>query len=200
MLHFENQKFLNKLSKQAGKDVILFCADSMSYYGNLKSINEKNTVALVPALLSSTGLVEISNPAEVEAVENRSSINACTIVGFGFDITADPFVIPNDDAEDVATESTVTETPDDMIIDLTDTANDVDDNKNLYEKLDSQSGNLITIAAFGGFLLSGTLKNINKDTAELVVEYIFAPGGDGNTLFSINQAVVNLQAATSVSS
>ena len=212
-----NNSFLRKLSRLVGKDVILLGKDGMSYYGRLKSISRQNRVLLIPALLSSSGLVEILNPAEVQAVENRSAIDASDIIGFGFDITADPFVIPNDDAEAVTTETTETAvaeslsaqaTHEDMLVDLEATESNGEytakgsniDDGSMNGALAAKSGELVTISSLGGFLVAGILKNTSNETARLSVSYIFAPGGDGSTLFAINEAVVNLQAATAVSS
>lgn len=212
-----NNSFLSKLSRLVGNDVIVFGKDGMSYYGRLKGISRQNRVLLLPALLSSSGLVEIRNPAEVQAVENRSAIDVSNMIGFGFDITADPFVMPNDDAEAVTTETTeatVTKflsaqaANEDMLVDLATTEIDGEyaaegstiDDGSMDGALAAKSGELVTISSLGGFLIAGILKNTSKETARLSVSYIFAPGGDGSTLFAINEAVVNLQAATAVSS
>lgn len=211
------QSFLGKLNLLVGNDVILFGKDGMSYYGRLKGISKQNRVLLIPALLSSSGLVEIQNPTEVQAVENRSAIDASNIIGFGFDITADPFVIPNDDAEAVTSETAAATAAEslsdqtahgDMLVDLEAAESNTEysaetcslDDGSMNGALGAKSGELVTISSLGGFLIAGILKNVSNETAHLSVSYIFAPGGDGNTLFSINEAVVNLVAATAVSS
>ena len=180
----KNPYFIQQLEKQRGNDVVLFGIDGMSYFGKLIRIEEYKTAVLYPSSLSSSGLVEILNPAEIGAGENRSKVDVFSLVGFGYDITADPFEMPDDNAEDI----------------------DIGTNSALPNQVADRFGNnsgsnsLKTLATLGGFLFAGTVEYSYRDVAKLSIEYIFAPGGDGSTLFSINKAIINLDALTSVSS
>jgi len=185
-----NLYFINKLKNKIDQDVILFGQDGMSYYGKLTEVDENNIAVLHPATLSSTNLVEIQNPAEVAAVENQAIIDLCYTVGFGYKIEADPFVLPNDDAEDVPEPAS----PSQVESDECECNHDA-----LIDKLEDLQP-LVTIATLGGFLIAGELISVKQNTAKLKTEYIFAPGGDGSTLFSINRVLVNLEAATAVAS
>jgi len=189
---FENSYFIDKLKNKIDQDVILFGADGMSYYGKLVEIDTDNIATLNPAALSSTDLVEIQNPAEVAAVENSASIDLCYIVGFGYKIEADPFVLPDEDEEDVPAQDASSPS-------LVDTCESECNHDALIGKLKALEP-LVTIATLGGFLIAGELESIKQNTVKLRTEYIFAPGGDGSTLFSINRVLINLEAATAVAS
>ena len=190
----KNDYFIGKLIGKIGEDVILFGFDGMSYYGRLMEISEDHIGLLTPAALSSTYLVEIQNPAEVAAVENRVYILLDYLVGFGYDITADPFVIPDDNAEDVTGEGA--QAPP-SAAPASGFGGDCGQS-GLVDKLKAMA--LLTVGTLGGFLFAGYVSEVQEDTATMGIVYIFAPGGDGSTLFSINNAVVNLKAASSVAS
>lgn len=178
---FINPAFIEKLRTKIGQSVVLFGLDGMSYFGKLSSILEGKRALLTPSPLSSSGLVEIQNPAEVSAVENQSIFDASWLVGFGFDITGDPFVMPNDNSEDIS----------------------IDASAPAQAQVNSHQTNgkpsVVTLGTLGGFLFAGTLDQCFRNTAQLSIDFIFAPGGDGSTVFFINKAIVNLDALTSVS-
>jgi len=186
--------FIDELKNKIGYDVILFGLDNMSYYGLLQDIDSSNIATLVPAILSASGLVEIQNPAEVSAALNTVSIELCSIISFGYDITADPFVLPDDNAEDVPPQEEVTVSAQPCI--NLDCKCDPD---GLIDKL-IESQQLIAVSTLGGFIFAGNIKSLQHRLLKLIPEYIFAPGGDGSTLFSIGKVVINLEAATAVGS
>ena len=189
-----NAGILNELKDKVGQDVILFGLDSMSYYGLLNDISSDNIATLLPASLSSSGLVEIQNPAEVAAVLNTISIELCNIIAFGSEITADPFVMPDDDAEDSPHETAAASLP------LPCYSSGFECNKEaLLDKLIA-SQQLVAISTLGGFIFAGRIKALKNLLLKLIPAYIFAPGGDGSTLFSIGKVVINLEAATAVGS
>jgi hypothetical protein len=69
----------------------------------------------------------------------------------------------------------------------------------LIDKLiDAQQ--LVTVSTLGGFIYAGKLEALKHRLLLLNPEYIFAPGGDGSTLFSIGKVIINLEAATAVGS
>jgi hypothetical protein len=176
---------MGKLKSKVGQSVVLFGVDGMSYFGELTEIQRNNVAVLKPSPLSDSSLVEIQNPAEISAVENWSKVEISSLAGFGFDITGDPFVMPDDDAEDIGIEPEGAALP--------------EETARAGCACPSPESPVVTISALGGFLFAGTLDNSGRGTAELSIEYIFAPGGDGSTLFQINKAIVNLNASTSVS-
>lgn len=186
-----NFYFIQQLQKKTDEDVILFGLDGMSYYGRLKEIDCKDNATLCPAMLSSTNLVEVQNPAEVAAVENSVKVELSNLVGFGYNILADPFVLPDENKEDVTDGNTTayTENLGEIFI---------HNNECCCENDNLQKNKLITIFTLGGFIFAGNLLDKQQETARLTGEYIFAPGGDGSTLFSINRVVVNLNAATAI--
>lgn len=194
VFNINNYYLIEELKEKVGQDVILFGLDSMSYYGMLRDIGEKDIATLDPAALSSSGLVEIQNPAEVAAGVNTASIELCTIISFGYDITADPFVLPDDNDEDVPPQEapSATSHPCGGLYPMCDTDALID------RLVDAQQ--LTTVSTLGGFIFAGKLKSLKYHLVKLIPDYIFAPGGDGSTLFSINKVVINLEAATTVGS
>jgi hypothetical protein len=197
--------FYDQLSCKIGSSILLFSIDGMSYFGRLVGITENLTAVLTPSPLSDSGLVEILNPAEIAAGENRSIVEAESIVAFAFDITADPFVMPDDNAEDVGEEPASPTAASPMQNAPSKSAHD-DAGYDLKGSLEDMIGRYaeqyepVTLASLGGFLFAGTIRRLCYHTALLDVEYIFAPGGDGSTLFSVGEVLVNLPAVTSVSS
>jgi hypothetical protein len=196
--------FYEELLQKIGNSVLLFGKDGMSYFGRLEAVTENFIATLTPSPLSDSGLVEILDPAEIAAGENRSAVDVKSIVAFAFDITADPFVMPDDNAEDVeevpappTAAGTLANAPSKSI---RDDAN-YDLNGSLEDTIESfaRQHESITLASIGGFLFAGTVRKMCYHTALLDVEYIFAPGGDGSTLFSVGKVLVNLPAVTSVS-
>jgi hypothetical protein len=190
MYCFKNSSFIDKLEDQIGNDIILFGADCMSYFGNLSDVTE-NAAVLTAADLSSSGLVEIRNPSEAVAGTNTSSIKLINLVGFGYNLTADPFVYPPQEEEGLGPAVSSS----DVNVQPTEAYSD-DKCFCHHSKLEIPT----IISTFGGFIAAGGMINMDKNIAELDVEYIFAPGGDGNTLFAIDNAVINLRAATAFSS
>ncbi|MDP4109400.1 MAG: hypothetical protein Q8878_05150 [Bacillota bacterium] len=184
-----NFYFINELRKKTDEDVILFGIDGMSYYGRLTDVDCNDSAILRPALLSSTNLVEIQNPAEVAAVENTVKVDLSNIIGFGYNITADPFVLPDENEEDVTTEGNTAPAPD-------------NETENVFSgnECGEKKYRLISYFTLGGFVFAGKILDVRQNAVRLTGEYIFAPGGDGSTLFSINRIVVNLKASTAVGS
>lgn len=185
------------LKEKIGQDVLLFSLDSMSYYGLLQDVGADNIATLRPAALSSTGLVEIQNPAEVAAVLNTVSIDLCGVIAFGYNITADPFVMPDDNAEDVPPADEEAEEPK-PALPCRQRLYPCETDALIEKLLDTQQ--IITVSTFGGFLFAGRIKALKNKLLRLKAEYVFAPGGDGSTLFSVEDIAINLDAATAVGS
>ena len=194
VLDIDNAYFIDKLTEYIGQDVLLFGLDGMSYYGLLQEIDANNIATLLPASLSSTGLVEIQTPAEVAAVLNTVSIELCRVIAFGYDITANPFVIPNDEDEDVPPQesSAASEISSECCEPVCDTTT-------LIGKL-IEAHQVVAVSTLGGFIFAGRIKMLRHKLLKLESEYVFAPGGDGSTLFSIGKTVINLDASTAVGS
>jgi hypothetical protein len=185
-------------SAKIGKDIILFDAYGMSYYGNLQAVDDCYNVALLgPAKLSASGLVEILTPSEIIAVENIVSVDLRMVIAKGTDISADPFVIP-EDADGEADERTIAQEKRSRR--ASPAGSDGQRSHMLIHRLNQQIGELVSITTRGGFLFAGQLADIEEGKVMLIVDTIFAPGGDGSALFSIGSAAVSLEAVISVSS
>ncbi len=174
----ENDYFVGQLKKKIGQDVILFDKDGASYFGVLARLDDH--AWLTPSPLAFSGLVEIHNP-EYEADLNTAKIKTSQIIGFGFDIDADPFMIPAGGAVE-----------------------SLKDNFSSFSGVEpgletEADEKLIAVGTPGGFLFAGYATLVAGQTLKLRLEYLFTPG-EGNILHSVNTALVNLYTSTSVAS
>jgi len=197
MLNLTNYAFINELRSEVGRDVVLFGADGIAYFGNLLSVGYDGIAVLGPATLSSTGFVQIRNPGGFIVNQNLTYVDLSFIVAKGASITADPFEIVTDAENTEVNSANKIEK-----LDLTRFQNNYSCNQcelDLIKRLRLQIGDLVTIATLGGFLFAGTLATVNNMVAKLTVDSIFVPGGENNQLSGINLVIINLNAMTSFS-
>ncbi|MBP2650708.1 MAG: hypothetical protein H6Q74_1533 [Firmicutes bacterium] len=182
-----NPALVRELEREFNTDVLLFGFDGFTYFGNLQAIDDCRIAILTPAVSARSGNVEILTPGG-ELVEVRfARVDLWQLVGKGTGIVSNPLISSPPDGPIVLQQVGME-------------ATERQESSDLLKWLSRQLGDDVLITTLGGFLVEGTLSELNDCLAVLSVDDVFIPGTSSSiSSDTLRSVVINLKAITSVS-
>lgn len=194
-----SESLIRELQRELNTDVLLFGFDGMVYFGNLQRIEDCRVAYLSPAIEAESN-VEILSPGG-ELVDVRFlHVDLWQIVAKATGVRTDPF----DNGGRVPFQGAPNGSPDpsapiEVAIRTDTTARQ--ESHELICTLKRMIGDDVVITTLGGFLFEGRLGEVDDELAFLSIEEILGPAtSSGISSDDVTNAVVNLEAITSVSS
>lgn len=195
-----NECLIRELQRELNTDVLLFGFDGIVYFGNLQRIEDCRVAYLSPAIEAESN-VEILSPGG-ELVDVRFlHVDLWQIVAKATGVRTDPF----DNGGRVPANSFATNDPAVVLTQAeepkrTETTSRQESHE-LICTLRRMIGDDVVITTLGGFLFEGRLGDVDDELAFLSVEEILGPAtSSGISSDDVSNAVINLEAITSVSS
>lgn len=190
-----NKSLINSLEKEIGENIIIFGADSISYFAMLTDICQRRFAMLAAANIAASGFVEILTPSGLVDEPSYTTVDLYDMVAYGRLLVDDPFVLEPIDEEG----------PGERSCRLDEQAENATDYLERKEKngiircLHKNIGRQVSITTSGGFLFYGTLVKACLELTLLSSCIVLAPGMEESTIDNIGEIMVNNCVITSVS-